>query len=596
VLLVPIAWFLGPAVAVSFVWGSLLSFLAVALGVEGACCAASRAAQAAREAGGPRARNTAYTGGAVSGLAVASLGLLGVGAAHVALSSPSSAADLAGFVLGASCVALVSRGGGLLSKASDRGADLLARLGELPGGTGGSDPVKTLALSAEIAADTAGAGADLFDSVAGALVAAVVVASAGLSLPAVPRPALAAFPLLLAGAGLLASIAGGLAVAGVPAFSGARTARLLSALPALVLAFASFGLAALLRLPVSLGAAAAVGGAVSPALGAATRYYASRKPVARLAESSQLGAAANVLAGLAAGLEGGVVPALLLGAALFAASSTAGLVGATLCAVGMASCAGLAGSLAAFAPIASQAHGIAAGSGLGGDARETTESLQAEGVAQSARGRGFAAGAAALAAVALFCGYVALAGVQAIDLNHPKILVGLLVGAALPFLVSAMALNGVGDVALELVAQLRRILREEGAQAGSAAWVRKWVSEASRFAAGRTVVPSLMALGVPVAVGFGLGAEALGGVLAGAIVSGTLLSFALADAGDVWRGGRRWIEAGAMGGEGSEAHRAALVGDAVGEPLKDAAGPAVQVFIKAMAAVSLVIAPILPHV
>lgn len=593
VLLVLTGWFLGPVAAVGFAWGALCAAAAVAVGVEGASCAGTRTAQAAREVGAPRARNVAFVGASVAGLAVASLGLLGVGAAHAAF---SSAADLAGFALGASCVALVTRGGGVLSKASDRGGDLLARLEEFSPTPGEPGAALTLTLAAEVAADTAGFGADLFESLTGALVAAVIVGAAGAGFPEGPSPALASFPLLLAAAGLLASTAASVALSFVPLTAVASAARVLSVLPPFAIAIAAVAAVVLLGLPGTVAVAACCGAAVSPALGAAASHYASRKPVARLAESSQLGAAANVLAGFSAGLEGAVVPALLLGLALFAASAAAGLYGAAVCAVGMVSGAGVAGCQSAFAPVAAQARRLAAACGLGGDVREMTAVLEAEGVTLSARSRGFAAGAAALAAVALFCGYVALSGVGAIDLGHPKVLAGLLSGAALPFLISAMALNGVGDVAFELVAHARRFLREEAAGEGDREWRQRWETEAARVAVGRTVLPSLTALAVPIAVGMGLGAEALGATLAGAIASGSLLSFVLADAGDVWRGGRRWIEAGALGGEGSEAHEAALVGDAVGEPLRDAAGPAVQVLIKAMASVSLVIAPLLPHV
>ncbi|MBI5017745.1 MAG: sodium/proton-translocating pyrophosphatase [Deltaproteobacteria bacterium] len=592
VVFVLVAWQLGPGSGGAFAVGALLAALAAATGARAATQTGSRVAQAARELGGPKARSTAHAGAAVSGVAVAALALLGASVTHLVLSSPGSAQELAGFALGTACVALLTRAGGVLAKAADRAADLLVRLGEPLWAPGGADPAAGLSLTGEIAADTAAAGADLFDSAAGALVAAAIVGAAGLSVPGGARPALAAFPFLLAALGLLASLAACAVLLVAPGVAGPRSVRLVSVLPVVTLVVGSFGLAALLGLPPAAAVAAALGAAVSPALGAATSYYASRRRASRFAESAQLGSADIVLAGLAAGLEGAVASVVLLGLALLAATSAAGLYGAAVCAVGLVSCAGLAGSLAAFAPIASLARRIAAAAALGSDVREMAEALHGEGVIHAARRRGFAAGAAALSGVALFCGYLVLAGLGSVDLGHPRTLIGLLIGAALPFLIAATALNGVGEVAFELVAQGRRLAREAGTGGD---WTRRWAGEASRAAVGRTGLPSLTALGVPLALGMGLGAEALGGALAGAIASGTLLSFLLADAGDVWRGGRRWIESGALGGEGSLAHRAAIVGDAVGEPLKDAAGPAVQVFLKALAAASLAAAPLLPH-
>lgn len=576
-LLLVLAWHLGPGAALSFALGALLASAAAVLAVGAVDAAGVRTAQALREAGGPRARTLAHAGGGAAGLAVAGLGLAAAGTAHVLFSSAGSASDLAGLALGASCVSLAARGGDVLAKASERAAELLARLDR-----GAEGPSWPLAQAGETAGGAGGGAADLFASVAAALAAAVVVGAD------LASPAAAAFPLLLAVAGLLGSAAAAAGLAFAPLLGSPRVQGLLPLMPAGAVALAGAGLGALLPLPAGSGVAAVLGALLGPALGAAARYYASRRPVARLAESSQLGPAANVLSGLASGLEGAVAPAVLAGLALLGAAGSAGSYGVAVCAAALVSCSGLLGGLGAFAPIASQARGIAARVGLGADVREMAEALHAEGLTHSARARGFAAGATALAAAALFVGYVTLSGLTAVNLGRAQVLVGLILGAALPFLVSALSLGAAGEVAFELVAQARRLA---GGDEQGAARVR----EASRAALGRTVVPTITALLVPLAVGLGLGAEALGGLLAGAIASGALLSFALADAGDVWRGGRSWIEAGALGGVGSDAHRAALVGDAVGEPLKDVAGPAVQTLVKALAAVSLALAPLLPH-
>ena len=589
----------GPAVAAAYLMGATASLAAGYGGMRVATTANVRTARMAERHGLAGALAVAFSGGAVMGLAVVGLGLLGLGLLYVMWVDPSRPPTLAvlnGFAMGASSVALFARvGGGIYTKAADMGADLV---GKLEAGIPEDDPRNPAVIADNVGdnvGDVAGMGADLFESYVGSLVAAVVVAATGGAAIAGGEAAAVLFPLLLAALGVVASLLG---IAVTHAGAGDDPARALrrGTLTAAFVLAGGGGLAAgWLGLPQA--AVAMVAGLLAGVLiGLVTEYYTSadRPPARQVARSSATGAATNVLAGLAVGMKSTALPVLVVGAATLVAHHFAGLYGIAVAAVGMLATTGITVAVDAYGPIADNAGGIAEMAGLPAEVRAVTDRLDAVGNTTAAMGKGFAIGSAALTALGLFSAYAATTGLGAIDLLEPRVMIGALVGGMLPMLFSALAVEAVGRAAFAMIEEVRRQFRERpGILTGDdRPDYARCVDISTRAALAQMVAPGLLAVAAPLVVGWLLGPAAVGGLLAGALVTGVLVAIFMANAGGAWDNAKKYIEGGALGGKGSESHRAAVVGDTVGDPFKDTAGPSLNILIKLMSVVALVFAPL----